>query len=112
VRFHGSLGIEENSKRKFRVYYGKDWTRIAFEGLQVGDFIRLDENILMLCMFQSLGVSIHQSSFSDSRPENPNQSLRYPFGKNSNPHFRIPKFFLVISKNLHRVYQPPTEYVI
>ena len=41
VRFHGSLGIEENAKRKFRAYYGKDWCRIATESLEVGDFIRL-----------------------------------------------------------------------
>ena len=38
-RFHGKLNIEENSKRKFRAYYGKDFCRIANEGLQVGDFI-------------------------------------------------------------------------
>lgn len=40
VRFHGFLNVEENSKRKFRAYYGLDWCRIANEGLGVGDFIR------------------------------------------------------------------------
>jgi len=46
IRFHGSLGIEENAKRKFRAYYGSDWCRIAFEGLKVGDFIRLTQKHL------------------------------------------------------------------
>lgn len=38
-RYHGRLGIEENAKRKFKSYYGKDFTRIACEGLNCGDFI-------------------------------------------------------------------------
>jgi hypothetical protein len=46
IRFHGSLGIEENAKRKFRAYYGKDWCRIATEGLELGDFIRLHKKHL------------------------------------------------------------------
>lgn len=41
IRFHGFLHIEENSKRKFKSYYGKDFQRIASEGLDSGDFIRL-----------------------------------------------------------------------
>ena len=44
IRFHGRLNIEENSKRKFRSYYGLDWCRIAHEGLKTGDFIRLHKN--------------------------------------------------------------------
>lgn len=40
-RYHGKLGIEENSKRKFKAYYGSDWCRVATEGLEVGDFIYL-----------------------------------------------------------------------
>lgn len=43
-RYHGKLGIEEGSKRKFRNYYGKDYTRIACEGLQVGDFLYVLNN--------------------------------------------------------------------
>ena len=43
-RYHGKLGIEENSKRKFRNYYGKDYMRIACEGLEVGDFIYVLNN--------------------------------------------------------------------
>jgi len=46
IRFHGFLNIEENSKRKFRNYYGKDYARIAFEGLESGDFIRLHKRRL------------------------------------------------------------------
>jgi len=45
-RYHGKLGIEENSKRKFRNYYGNDYTRIACEGLEVGDFIYLNRGKL------------------------------------------------------------------
>jgi hypothetical protein len=40
IRFHGFLNPEENSRRKFNSYYGKDYTRIAMEGLDSGDFIR------------------------------------------------------------------------
>jgi len=40
VRFHGKLTPEENMKRKFRSYYGKDWTRSAMDDLGTGDFIR------------------------------------------------------------------------
>lgn len=43
-RYHGKLGIEENSKRKFKAYYGGDYTRIACEGLQVGDFLYVLNN--------------------------------------------------------------------
>jgi len=39
--YHGRLGIEANSKRRFRDYYGIDWYRIATEGLDVGYFIYL-----------------------------------------------------------------------
>lgn len=46
IRFHGYLNIEENSKRKFKSYYGSDWTRIAYEGLETGDFIRLQNRKL------------------------------------------------------------------
>lgn len=46
IRFHGFLNIEENSKRKFKSYYGKDNTRIAFEGLECGDFLRLHKRKL------------------------------------------------------------------
>jgi hypothetical protein len=46
IRFHGSLGIEENAKRKFRAYYGKDWCNIATEKLPVGNFIRLQNKAL------------------------------------------------------------------
>lgn len=46
IRFHGFLNIEENSKRKFKAYYGKDNARIAYEGLETGDFIRLHKRKL------------------------------------------------------------------
>jgi hypothetical protein len=44
-RYHGKLAIEENSKRKFRAYYGCDWTRIATE-LDLGYFIYMLRNRL------------------------------------------------------------------
>lgn len=43
-RYHGRLGIEENSKRKFKSYYGGDYTKIACEGLGTGDFIYIINN--------------------------------------------------------------------
>lgn len=48
IRFHGSLNVEENSKRKFKAYYGKDWSRVAFEGLGSGDFILLSNKKLRI----------------------------------------------------------------
>lgn len=47
-RYHARLSIEENSKRKFRAYYGGDWTRIATEGLDLGYFIYLLRDKLKL----------------------------------------------------------------
>ncbi len=46
LRFHGSMGIEENSKRKFRNYYGAEYTDIAMKNLGVGDFIRYQKKSL------------------------------------------------------------------
>lgn len=46
IRFHGFLNVEENSKRKFRHYYGKEWTQVANDSLKVGDFIRLHKRKL------------------------------------------------------------------
>jgi len=37
-RYHAKLSIEENAKRKFRAYYGLDYTRIATE-LDLGFFL-------------------------------------------------------------------------
>lgn len=56
IRFHGFLNIEENSKRKFKAYYGKDYTRIAIEGLDAGDFIRLHKrklDVISVDLFES-----------------------------------------------------------
>jgi len=44
-RYHARLAIEDNSKRKFRGYYGGDWCRIAQE-LDLGFFIYLLKNKL------------------------------------------------------------------
>jgi hypothetical protein len=46
-RFHARLGVEENSKRKFRAYYGTDWTETATD-LKLGEFVRLSTNRLDL----------------------------------------------------------------
>ena len=45
IRFHGLLGIEENAKRKFRAYYGKDYTEQTTQ-LEVGQFLRLHKKQL------------------------------------------------------------------
>lgn len=45
IRFHGLLGIEENAKRKFRAYYGKDITEQATQ-LETGQFLRLHKKRL------------------------------------------------------------------
>ena len=56
-RFHGYLNPEVNSKRRFNAYYGKDYTTIALEGLQTGDFIRYQKRklkILHVPLFQPM----------------------------------------------------------
>jgi len=46
-RYHARLAIEDNSKRKFRGYYGGDWCRVAQE-LDLGFFIYLLTNKLKI----------------------------------------------------------------
>ena len=46
-RYHARLAIEDNSKRKFRGYYGGDWCRVAQE-LDLGFFIYLFRNKLKI----------------------------------------------------------------
>ena len=53
-RFHFRLGIELNAERRFRAYYGLDWTRIA-KTLDVGYCIYLDRaklEVWKIPMFQ------------------------------------------------------------
>lgn len=38
-RYHGRLGIESNSRRRFRGYYGIDWCRIAYEGMHANYYL-------------------------------------------------------------------------
>lgn len=44
-RFHGKLGIEENSKRKFKHYYGNEYLEIC-EKLEIGNFLYLHNDSL------------------------------------------------------------------
>lgn len=46
-RFHGRLGIEANSKRRFKQYYGKQWLEVATK-LKTGHFIYLLRDQLSL----------------------------------------------------------------
>lgn len=46
-RYHGRLGIEVNSKRRFKGYYGSDWCRIATQ-LDLGYFIYLNRDKLKI----------------------------------------------------------------
>lgn len=96
VRFHGSLGIEENAKRKFRAYYGKDWTRIAFEGLGVGDFIRLRNKKLDVIHVPEFKTTHAPRQLSRFKREEPKPRKSYEailweraFGKQSKTAFRL-----------------------
>lgn len=60
-RFHGKLGIEENSRRKYRNYYGKKWLQIT-EKLNIGEFVYLNKNRL-----QKLKIPCFQSAH---KPQN------------------------------------------
>ena len=46
-RFHARLGIEANSKRRFKSYYGKEWLQVATK-LRLGEFIYLLRDQLKL----------------------------------------------------------------
>ena len=59
-RYHGKLAIEENSKRKFRAYYGGDWCRVATE-LDLGYFVYMLKNklkIVNLPCFETKRISV------------------------------------------------------
>lgn len=47
LRFHGKLGIEQNSRNKFKATYGKEWLSIA-EDLECGEFVSLSGDKLSL----------------------------------------------------------------
>lgn len=47
-RYHGRLSIEENSKRKFRAYYGKDWQYSATHDLETGLFLHVVNDTLKI----------------------------------------------------------------
>lgn len=49
-RMHGKLNIEQNSKRKFKSYYGSDWFRCASE-LDCGFFIWLSNDKLQIVKY-------------------------------------------------------------
>jgi len=46
-RYHGKLAIEQNSKSKFKSYYGKDWLE-ATENLNIGEFLYLNNQTLKI----------------------------------------------------------------
>ncbi|MDH5440659.1 MAG: hypothetical protein OEZ48_01115 [Candidatus Bathyarchaeota archaeon] len=75
--------MEENAKRKFRAYYGNDWCRIAFEGLGVGDFIRLRQKKLDV---------IHVPEFK--RTHAPRQLFRFKTEEQPKPPIVKPKISL------------------
>lgn len=45
IRYHGLLNPEENAKRKFRSYYGKQWLNVVQE-LETGEFIYFNKRQL------------------------------------------------------------------
>lgn len=47
-RYHGKLGLEIGSKRRFKGYYGNDYMKIALEGLECGDFIYVKNTDLQI----------------------------------------------------------------
>jgi len=71
-RYHARLAIEDNSKRKFRGYYGGDWCRIAQE-LDLGYFIYLLRDKLKLVhvpLFESTRLSVsHTPIIKEPKPK-------------------------------------------
>lgn len=46
-RYHGRLGVEEGSKRKFKSYYGYEWLEETLK-LELGQFLYLNDNNLKI----------------------------------------------------------------
>jgi len=55
-RFHAKMNVEENSRRKYRNYYGKKWLQIT-ENLNIGEFVYLNRNTL-----QKIKVPLFQTT--------------------------------------------------
>jgi hypothetical protein len=73
-RFHGRLGIEENSKRKFKSYYGSEWTEQAMK-LDLGQFVYLNDKALKVVYSEDFKPktrpeAILQSQQPETQPNN------------------------------------------
>jgi len=67
-RYHAKLGIEENAKRKYRNYYGKEWLNTTIN-LELGQFVYLNKNKLekiRVPLFQSKRQPISYTEYLDS----------------------------------------------
>jgi len=69
-RYHARLGIEENSRRKYKNYYSKKWLQIT-EKLETGSFVYLNKNKLQLIktpLFQRTTLKPRNINELNSKP--------------------------------------------
>ena len=93
-RYHFRLGNEQNIKRKFKSYYGKDWLRVALQ-LDVGFFIyylngKLEVKHVSLYESETQPKQLHlkrPQKTINHRIEKHKKSLGYRFAKWIDPDF-------------------------
>jgi hypothetical protein len=78
-RYHTRVGIEENSKRKFRAYYGKEMTDIATK-LQTGEFLYLNKNQLIKIRVPLFEPVTQPQEYREPEPENPESLIKRILG--------------------------------
>lgn len=67
-RYHARLPIEENAKRKFRAYYGKDYTELAIH-LETGKFLYLNKDNLRLVQVPLFKSQRRPQPYIEPQPE-------------------------------------------
>lgn len=68
-RYYGKLNPEENSKRKFKAYHGKDWLRIATEALSTGDFVYYLNGKLKVKSIPLFEATTHPKPYMKAEPQ-------------------------------------------
>jgi len=70
IRYHGRLNIEENSKRKYRSYYGKEWLNKTIN-LELGQFVYLNKNKLETIRVPCFEATDKPIEYTPPIPEKP-----------------------------------------
>ena len=64
-RYHGRLGIEQNSKTKFKSYYGSQWLEQTMK-LRLGEFLYLNDTELKVVQSENWQPKTKPTDYNDS----------------------------------------------